>query len=331
MNTFAERRPWRRSAEGTWLRAVAAGRLPPPGRGLDEGFLLHLAQVHRLSGVAGAWLARGGDPVPGHTELVRRWRVALGEQGLVDDLLGTLGTAAAAAGLPLVALKGADLGRRLYGPGERVGNDVDLLVPAARLEDAFALFASLGFAGDHPDPAYARAHWFATTFRSAARPRLQVDLHWALGPRPRTRWDVSAVLARAEPSSIDGVRGLAAPDLLAYLALHAVAFHGAAGRWLWWLDVSRVAPLVPEDEARRRAREVGGVVALEAARLRARELFERPSEVRGATWRARAAAALGRGSEDRGGGRLRRWPVAALAIDRPRDLAGAVWSVVRRG
>lgn len=273
MSTFADRRPWRLSPEGAWLRAVAADRRPPAGIALDAPFLLHLAHVHRLGGVAGARLAHGTEAVPGHAELVRRWRVALGEQALVDDLLREIGAGAVARGLPLVALKGADLGRRLYGPGERVGNDVDLLVPGARLEDAFALLEERGFRGDHPDPARARAHWFATTFRSTARPRLQIDLHWALGPRPRTRWDVAQVVARAAPSSIAGVFGLAPADLLAYLALHAVAFHGAAGRWVWWLDVQRAARLVADGEALRRAREIGGAVALQAARLRAHELF----------------------------------------------------------
>ncbi|MBP7146089.1 MAG: nucleotidyltransferase family protein [Acidobacteria bacterium] len=317
-----------------WLRAASAadeGGAWPPADGLDGALVVAAARGHRLSARAGARAHAAGTAGPAWIgELVRDWRAALGDEALFEQALGGLAETARRRGLPVIALKGSDLCRRVYAPGERPRNDLDLLVPAERLDEADAWLRAAGYQGAHPAPELARRFWFAATYRCAARPRLLVDLHWALGPPRRTRWDMAGVFRRAEPlPGVAGASRLDAADLAAHLAQHAVAFHGAAGRWLWWLDLHLVLRGADAGAIASRAREVGAEVALEAARLRAARLFGGvPGSARA---RARAIAALGRAFEGRGNATPGRWAVAALAVDRPRDLVAIGAGVVRRG
>jgi hypothetical protein len=329
--------PGRAAAESRWLLDLVAGHPEPPPAGLDAAGTLALAREHRLAPRAGSVLAAAGlgEVLPELTApLVRDWRLALGEEALFAAELERIAAAAAQARLPLVALKGADLARRLYGPGERPANDLDLLAPAARLEDAAGVLERAGFVPAHPAPALAREHWFAVTWRSRRRPRVQVDLHWDLGRPPRARWPLDAVLARSEPlPGLPALGRLAPEDLAVHLALHAVAFHGAAGRWLWWLDLfllERELGASGRAAAGERAAEVGGAVALAAAHERVTRLFgARPGEARSPA-RARLAARLGRWGERPTWEPLVRRLVAALALDRPADLVRLVGDVLRR-
>lgn len=337
--------PWRPdSPAGVWLRSVCAGSSPEHWPPLPEGHwprVLELARRHRLGARAGGRLAAGGAGEGGGREaLVGLWRQSLGDQALFAELLGRIGAAAARAGLPCLALKGADLARRIYPPGERSSNDLDLLVPESRLEEAEALLAREGFRPDHPEPLLARRHWFASTYRHRDRPRLQVDLHWGLAAAGRARWRLGDLFARREPlEGVEGISVMAAEDLLVYLALHAVAFHGAMGRWIWWLDLhlltSPESPLADPSTAFLRARDVGGAVALVAALHRAEEFYPsghgagraRPAGGLRARWINGLAGAW----EGRRTGHWGRHVIAALAVDHPWDLARVGWSVCRRG
>jgi hypothetical protein len=293
--------------------------------------LVTLARGHGLAARVGARLADASRAPAGAEPLVGDWRAALGEQALVERALGEIAEAASGADLPVLVLKGGDLRRRLYGPGERPSNDLDLLIPPDRRAEAFALLERLGYRGGGPRDAIQREHWFATTLRHEGRPRLQVDLHWALAAPGRARWSVGELYARAE-----SLRGLPAcfvmgqADLAVYLSLHAVAFHGAIGRWVWWLDLWLLYPTLRHGEAAlsAHAASVGGRTSVEAARLRVNRLLGGP-RLAAPSRRARLIARLADHGEHGGSERVRRL-IAALAVDRPGDLARALSAAARR-
>ncbi len=322
---------------GRWAGRAAAGPGPlevPAGVPVEA--LARYLEGHRLAPrVGGRLLRRDLEPAPGQAgaELERRLTAAhrkcLAEDALFTQVLGDLGERAAAAGVPLVLLKGADLASRLYRPGERPRNDVDLLVRPGDLQLLEEILRATGFRPDHPDPARARAHWFAVTWRHGTRPRVQVDLHWNLARPGRARWNLDRVFGRTEEvPGLPGFRRLERHDLACHLALHAVAFHGAFGRHLWWLDVHLLAPGLDEGTLARRARETGAGVAWQVAEARARELFGPPAA--GPRGRAAAILRIARHWEGRGDARAGRWLVALLAVDPPWQAARVALDVARR-
>jgi hypothetical protein len=320
--------------ESVWLREVcllAPGERLPDAPAVLGHRLGRLARGHGLAPRAGSRVAAAEATPDAAAGLVTDWRHSLGEQALVDEALGRIGAAAEREGLPLMVLKGGDLRRRLYGPGERPSNDLDLLVAPHRRDEAFQLLEELGYRSSHPRDEHQREHWFATTLRHGRRERLQVDLHWGLAAPGRARWDIEEVLLRG--AVLEGVPGclvMAETDLAVYLALHAVAFHGAIGRWVWWLDLrllSEASSTVGRGVGEHAA-SLGGRVAWEAATLRVEQLFGGRQGVPAAGPRARVIAALAARGE-LGGERLRRL-IAALAVDAPTDLARAVTAAAKR-
>ena len=108
----------------------------------------------------------------------------------------------AAAGLPVIALKGFVLSQALYGdPFRRVSCDVDLLVRPEDRARADALLVDLGFD---------RSKWLGTAAASESeytrpaapgRPALLADLHWDVVPRWHFLWQpLSDVWDRAVES-----------------------------------------------------------------------------------------------------------------------------------
>ncbi|MDH3284086.1 MAG: nucleotidyltransferase family protein [Acidobacteriota bacterium] len=172
-----------------WLCNLCAGEGEPPGPRVHGHAVLRIAELHRLAERAGSRLVTlsplGEDPPAWSDALVSSWRRGLGEEALWGELLGRCRSEATRRGLPVVVLKGADIARRLYAPGERAHNDLDLLVEGERLAEADAMLRTIGLEPDHPEPRLSLTHWFATTYRDLRRPRRQVDLHWGLGPRGR--------------------------------------------------------------------------------------------------------------------------------------------------
>lgn len=325
-----------RAPESRWLRRVCllpAGGSLPGGEGLDGARLVRLARGHSLAARAGARIAGAPDgSPPAAAELVADWRRALGEQAMIDSALADLGERFSRVGLALVALKGADLRHRLYGPGERPSNDLDLLVPDGRVSEASAILEGAGYRPCHPREALVRRHWFATTFRHTRWERLQIDLHWGLAAPGRARWNLDQVLRRSEPmEGRPGCRVMGELDLAVYLALHAVAFHGAIGRWVWWLDLKLLAERSGRGAADvgAHASTVGGRTCWEAAGLRVESLFGRGSPAGRAGPRARLIEALARWGDSVGGPGLRRM-VAALAVDSPAALLRAAAATARR-
>jgi hypothetical protein len=154
----------------------------------------------------------------------------------------------APAGIPLMPLKGVLLARWVYEtPWERLGSDVDLLVPAPRFEAAIGALRAAGFAG-HVNP----LHPCEATLDSSWAP-VPVDLHKELFGPGRYRLTSDAVFARGRPDRdlFDVPVMLPDPlDALAHAVGHAASDHTRdtavqAGR-----DVARLAARFAIDPAR---------------------------------------------------------------------------------
>ncbi len=304
-----------------------------PDLGADA--VLSLARGHRLSAVVGSQLyAAGQTSSEWQRALVHDWRQALGDETLFGEALARLDAAMSLEGIRFVVLKGADLSRRgIYEPGQRAHNDLDLLIEPCNGSVFHRVLSEQGYHADHPALDLASQHWFATTYRHRAQQRLQIDLHWSLGAPGRGDWEVTRVVGASDPiGEWHAARRLCRADLWAHLALHAVAYHGAAGRWIWWLDMHRLAQQMPvSPQEWDSAREHGAYVALQAAQLRAAGLFESSNtDAPTAGWRARLVARSGVEFERGGDSRAKRWLIGALSSDRPSSVGIAAWSVAKR-
>ncbi|HKQ96616.1 MAG TPA: nucleotidyltransferase family protein, partial [Candidatus Polarisedimenticolia bacterium] len=168
----------------------------------------------------------------GAAPLPEPWRsaVAAAHQKTLVDSLAAIGvgrevlTLLAAAGIPVVALKGAAYLATLYtDPGERALTDVDLLIPPRDTQRAAALLAGAGFEVletiDSPDVAEHRRFEMARPGPAPCR----VELHWAVGSGARMRFDQEGLWSRAQPASIQGAacRTLEPHDALLYHVGHA--------------------------------------------------------------------------------------------------------------
>ena len=120
---------------------------------------------------------------------------------------------------PAMLLKGADYARRLYpSPGLRPMHDIDILVPADRIE---AVCERLQHAGLARQQAFGAARDSAYHERVFFRGRMFVEVHQSFIQRPRHRVDYDAIWRRRLPMEVDGrrVSRLEDVDALAYHAL----------------------------------------------------------------------------------------------------------------
>ncbi|HEX3848010.1 MAG TPA: nucleotidyltransferase family protein [Steroidobacteraceae bacterium] len=153
---------------------------------------------------------------------------ALARHARIAALLGALDREACAAGVPLVALKGAALyARGLYGPGLRPMGDIDLLVRESQRPALEPVLAACGY-----EAAYSsRRH---DVFHPLGGPQtcthrlgehidnpIKIEIHTRISePLPVTKVDITALVmpVDAQPG-INGYPSGAA--LLGHLALHA--------------------------------------------------------------------------------------------------------------
>lgn len=132
----------------------------------------------------------------------------------------------AAAGVPMVVLKGPALAARCYGGlAHRSYGDLDLLV---REQDRAAAVRLLGAAGHHRvSRVLVSASWtarFVHGFDFRGGP-VGIDLHWCLSRMPGYRLDLAAVWRRAIATAVGDIpmHVLAAEDELVFLLLSALA------------------------------------------------------------------------------------------------------------
>lgn len=194
--------------------------------------LIALLHTH-LKAVAPAGAIPGG---------VRRALFGAFHRGVTQALrqereLRTLLDAFAAAGVPVVVLKGHDLAERVYGDRRlRWSADLDLLVRRGDLDRARAVLLAEGYrvAPAILSERFARRHHFNLPFDPPDGRSGPVELHWTLTDRITAgAWDMSGPWARARSVTLAGGPALvlADEDLVTHLAVHADV-HGYLNRAL---------------------------------------------------------------------------------------------------
>ena len=219
-----------------------------PSEGAADA-LIAAARPARLTPLLAGLSGPDGGPTGDLAALLQRdlYRSAARRLEL-SDLAGKLLGELEAAGIPVMILKGAVLGERVWrDPAHRPMDDVDLLVRRQDVQGVLDVAGHLGLdrvAERHSlafDLRFGAALVLTRAGEDLTRPSL--DVHWRLLEDWRYGdsagdWLASA-WARAEPVSFAGrpVLMLAPPDLLVHLAAH-LALHHAFGGWLWHCDIA---------------------------------------------------------------------------------------------
>lgn len=263
---------------------------------------------------------------------------------LMQAELSAIVDALAAVDVPVMLLKGAAVGRMVYGsPAERPIGDLDLLIPAGRLETARA---ALGQRGYQASSLYWLARWqqryraeLPMVCQAAERQGLLVELHWSLVELPyyidrlpmAEIWQASA--PAGEPA---GARLPDAATALLHCCAHWALHHSQEQRLLWLLDVDRLArhAQLDWDLAMDRAARWGLQLALRTIVLRAEAQLGSPvpEPVRAAMahWRPAPVEVAMWGLGDERPGRTRRRVAATwAAMTGGQRVRYAAWLVLR--
>jgi hypothetical protein len=148
--------------------------------------------------------------------------------------------------------------------------DLDVLVRRDERARACAALQAAGFTPSGRIPGDYVNHQEAFTRALAPGVTFTVDLHWQISNRPMVAAALpeAALLARAGPAPFAGPHAWQADaiDSLLIACLHPVAHHPDRVRLMWWLDVARLAEMMPADRleaVRARAVDAGvsGLVA----------------------------------------------------------------------
>ncbi len=154
----------------------------------------------------------------------RHRQAALARESCVDQLL----KAFAAAGVPMILLKGAALAHLIYPtPALRPMSDIDILIDPADSQAAIKLAEGLGyvFAPRHASKYAKRMHHLPPAITTQSGFRIFLEIHNdAMSPNQPHRLSLATLAAKPQPfrrgSGLDGL-ALGHTDMLRHLARHA--------------------------------------------------------------------------------------------------------------
>ncbi len=205
---------------------------------------------------------------------------------LMENELHQIVAALQAAGVPVMLLKGAALGRLVYGsPAERPVNDLDLLVPADAIDAARKVLGERDYL---PQGLFWLGRWqrryraeLPMVCQAADRRRLLVELHWSLLELPYyiARIPIAEIWQLARPAP--GMPDASVPDsttLLLHGCAHQMMHHHHERRLLWLLDIDRLVRLgdLDWDTVLRRGQRWGLLLTLRTMLTEAVALLETP-------------------------------------------------------
>jgi hypothetical protein len=211
---------------------------------IDWTLFLQLAAAERAEAIVSARLARLGVAVPA---TIRR---DLKSMAIRSDLrMTTLShrldqtvSALANAGIPVVLLKGAALGRTAYGSlPRRPMLDLDLLIPEDRRREARAVALATDWVPtefEHQVEFY-QGHYHLAPLRDGLGLSFNLELHTALfAPGHPFDWPVRSLWERSLPLEGSPARVPAPEDLLLHIVLHFSWSHLTRfGPWRTFRDV----------------------------------------------------------------------------------------------
>jgi len=215
---------------------------------------------------------------------------------LMDAELARVVASLAAIGVPVLLLKGAALGRTVYGStAERPAGDFDLLIASPQVEPARRALHGLGYAasGLYWLPRWQRRYRaeLAMLHQTAEGLRVLVELHWSLVEAPYyiDRIPAPEVWQQAQPAP--QLPGAFLPDpavLLIHCCAHLALHHSQEMRLFWLLDVDRLArwPALDWDAALALAERWQLDLAVSRIVQQAAALFDTPLPAGVAQWLA---------------------------------------------
>jgi hypothetical protein len=210
---------------------------------VDWGEFLRACRRHRVQGLAWHALSRLQVALPAPVRiLLGEDAGAVAEQGLrAAQASASLADAFAAAGVPLMFLKGLTLGKLAYGnPFLKMGSDIDILVAPADVGTAAALLGTLGYRLEVPGDATLLLRWHGSRKESVWRGDTGpiIELHGRVADQPELLSTISAASPSQRVSVVPGVElsTFADDELFAYLCVH-----GASSAWFrlkWITDLA---------------------------------------------------------------------------------------------
>jgi Uncharacterised nucleotidyltransferase len=270
------------------LRRVApivAGTRPKwRDQGMSADALLEICEAEDLATLIHhrlAMLDGGGDWPPNVLdELAVKARAATGQELLRGVEIRAVIEALATAGIRALLIKGTPLAYSVYPtPAARPRDDTDLMIPAAHVDAARGVMASLGYT----DTVYCSDLF--SQFEVQKRDRFGVvhafDVHWKISTQPvfADALSYSEMLRDAVPVPALGAAAFAPGpvDALLLACIHPAMHHQNAERLLWIYDTHLLASLLTDDElcdfARRAVRKRVAAVCAHRIRL-AHAMFE---------------------------------------------------------
>jgi len=157
------------------------------------------------------------------------------------------------AGIPVIVLKGWALIQTLYGGdyGQRIYDDIDILVAPKDAESSEAILKKLGWRGSGESrPDYIHRYTNAEAYFFLEQPQIldkvfSIGLHWGLLHHPAynpEQIDIEAIFERAHGLVIAGVPVLemSVEDQLAYNCAHIVRQHRAEEILLRYYEIAAV-------------------------------------------------------------------------------------------
>ncbi len=205
---------------------------------------------------------------------------------LLDQELAAVTAALAGAGLDVLLLKGAALGRTVYAStAERPAGDLDLLIRSQQAEQARRILEDLGYraSGLYWLSRWQRRYRAELPMHRQAEDgsRVLVELHWALVEAPFyiDAIPLDGVWRHAQPAA--QLPGAGVPDpatLLIHCCAHLALHHSQDMRLFWLLDVDRLArwPALDWDAALAQAGQWRLDLAVSRIVQRAAALFGTP-------------------------------------------------------
>ena len=245
------------TADPHLLCALLRGHLDETGwESWDEaGWDSQVAEAHR-QGVAPLvyWeFSRAGHlgrlPDTARSRLRHLYAATLMQNELRFKELESLSRALSQARIPLVVLKGACYALTIYpDPGLRPMGDLDVLVPAARLEEAVRIAHSLGYRETHPEASPGLTQLLSHhVFLQKNTPPASLEIHYSLVADKTFKyavavdwfWEQVEPLASASSGRFENLLMLTPTAQLLYAASHLMLQHGgyrAPLRWFHDLD-----------------------------------------------------------------------------------------------
>ncbi len=219
--------------------AIGAAAVPA----LDWPYVLRIVKRQRVAGLVHHALEMAGIDVPAaeagalaaEAERIVRQNLLLAfESARLQRGFDT-------AGIAVLMLKGTVLAQLAYGSQAfKHSRDIDLLVPAARAEDALRFLASEGYALSAPADALSKAqrrtviqYGNELALRRHGREPL-VELRWRLTDNMRLLAGIDA-FAQPQTVALSGgasLRTLSDENLFAYLCVHAASHAWSRLKWL---------------------------------------------------------------------------------------------------